>query len=268
MKRAILCFALAVPFLCLAIPAHLSAEDAAFYAQRAWDWLKKGDYDKAIQEYNEAIRLKPDDAESYYGRGYAWNEKHEYDKAIADCSEAIRFKPDFANAYVGRGIAWEQKHQYDKAIKDYDQAIRLKPDFVESYLHRAYAWYNKDKYDKAIKDYNEALRLKPDYAEAYNNLAWLHATCPEDRYRDGKQAVVNAKHAHELDGGKTWRIIGTLAAAYAEDGQFEKAVEWQKKAIDLSARDKLTAEKNRKELRGRLEIYKQKKPYHEEAKKK
>jgi hypothetical protein len=73
---------------------------------------------------------------------------------------------------------------------------------------------------------------------------------------------VNATHAHELDGSTNWRHITTLAAAYAEDSQFDKAVEWQTKAIELAATDK-----DKQDARSRLELDKQKKPYHEKAKK-
>jgi tetratricopeptide (TPR) repeat protein len=68
---------------------------------------------------------------------------------------------------------------------------------------------------------------------------------------------VNAKQAHELDSGKNWYYIDTLAAAYAEDGKFDNAVEWQTKAIEL------TPEEDKEELRSRLELYKQGKPYRE-----
>ncbi len=88
------------------------------------------------------------------------------------------------------------------------------------------------------------------------------ATCPDEKYRDGKKAVENAQKACELDGGKRWESLDSLAAAYAESGDFEKAKEWEAKAIELA-----TAEKDKQRLRGRLELYKQGKPYHEELKK-
>ena len=82
-------------------------------------------------------------------------------------------------------------------------------------------------------DFNEAIRLNPDDVATLDNLAWLHATCPEAKYRDGKKAVENASKAYQLDGGKHWGYCDTLAAAYAESGDFDKAKEWASKAIDI-----------------------------------
>jgi tetratricopeptide (TPR) repeat protein len=103
---------------------------------------------------------------------------------------------------------------------------------------------------------------------ADNNLGWLLATCPDERYRDGKQALENAGKACQLVGGKNWHYIDTLAAAYAESGNFQKAKEWHAKAIELAATDKTVTDKDKKEMRDRLELYTQGKPYREEAKKK
>ena len=64
---------------------------------------------------------------NYCSRGLAWSLKKEYDIAIIDYDEAIRLEPKLALAYHNRGIAWLAKGQYDRAIKDFDQAIRLNP---------------------------------------------------------------------------------------------------------------------------------------------
>ena len=87
---------------------------------------------------------------------------------------------------------------------------------------------------------------------------------PEPEYSDGKKAVNNANKAYQLDSGEHWQCVGTLAAAYAEDGQFEKAKEWQAKAIELAKTDKSAT--RQEEGRGfiALELYKQGKPYREE----
>ena len=99
---------------------------------------------------------------AYHNRGIAWGEKKEYDKAIADFDEAIRLDPKDAVAYNNRGIAWHDKREYDKAIADYTEAIRLDPE-ARRRVHAtgAIAWYAKEEYDKAIADYTEAIRLDP-----------------------------------------------------------------------------------------------------------
>ena len=101
----------------------------------AWP-TKKGEHDKAIADYTEAIRLDPKDAEAYCNRGLAYGNKGDYDKAIADYTEAIRLNPKYAEAYYNRGMTYASKGEYDKAIADYTEAIRLDPKYAEAYYSR------------------------------------------------------------------------------------------------------------------------------------
>ena len=88
----------------------------------------------------------------------AWYEKNQYDNAITDFDEAIRLDPD-ARSYVDRGDDWFVQDELDKAIADYNEAIRLDPHDARAYLNRGLAWLNKKEYDKAIADTGEAIRL-------------------------------------------------------------------------------------------------------------
>ncbi len=87
----------------------------------------KGDYDKAIEHFTEAIRIDPKNDNGYFLRGIVWTNKEEYDKAIEDFTEAIRLEPGDAVVHYNRGTAWSQKGEYDKAIIDFTEAIRLEP---------------------------------------------------------------------------------------------------------------------------------------------
>ena len=122
--------------------------------------------------------------------------------------------------------------------------------------NRGTAWRHKKEYDKAIADYTEAIRLDPQYALAFNSRAWLWATCPDPKFRDDKKAVESATSACELSEWKNAGHIDTLAAAYAETGDFGKAVEWQEKATKL-----YTDAEDKKKGEERLKLYKDKKPY-------
>jgi tetratricopeptide (TPR) repeat protein len=101
--------------------------------------------------------------------------KKEYDKAIRDYDEAIRLDPKYALAFNSRGNAWSNKKEYDKAIRDYDEAIRLDPKYALAYFNRGYAWYEKKEYDKAIRDFDQTLLLDPKYADAPYNKACCYA---------------------------------------------------------------------------------------------
>ncbi len=256
------------PLVCLGVPCNLHAQDVALYVNRGNVWQTKGKYDKAIEAYDEAIRINPKVPQEFSNRGLAWRFKGEYDKAIADCSAALRLKPNYLSAYVNRGVSYSDKGDYDKAIADFTEVIRLRPTFGMGYFNRGNAWKNKGEYDKAIADYNKSIEVDPDDPRAYNILAWFQATCPDKQFRDGEKAIRNATRAYDLDNGQHWNLIDTLAAANAEIGDFNKAREWLAKAVELAGKDELTTEKDRQKLSSRQELFKQNKPYREELKRK
>lgn len=147
---------------------QLSTKELAMsYLTRGIAWMYKEDYDKAIADCNEAIRLDPQYALAYYGRGIIWQKKGDNDKAIADFNEVVRLDPQNALAYYARGDAWRNKEDYDKAIADYNEVVRLNPKDASASYARSIAWRNKGDYDKAISDYNEVIRLNPQNALAY-----------------------------------------------------------------------------------------------------
>jgi len=147
---------------------RLNPEYASAYNNRGNLWAGKRDYDRAITDYNEAIRLNLQDASAYNNRGNAWTLKGDYDRAFTDYNDAIRLNPQYAIAYYNRGATWNHKGDYDRAIADYDEAIRLDPQYAIAYDNRAVAWYSKGNYDRAIADYNEVIRLNPENADAYH----------------------------------------------------------------------------------------------------
>jgi serine/threonine protein kinase/tetratricopeptide (TPR) repeat protein len=147
---------------------RLDPNDSAAYNNRGNAYRTLQQYDNALSDYNEAIRLKPDNVFAHNGRGNVYEDTGQYDKAISDYSEAIRLKPDYALAYNGRGIAYDDLKQYERAVNDYTEAIRLEPEFTEAYNNRGNAYRDLKQYEKAISDYTVAIRLKPDYAFAYN----------------------------------------------------------------------------------------------------
>jgi tetratricopeptide (TPR) repeat protein len=234
-------------------------------------WINRSDvvpYSQALDFFNEELKRNPT-AWTYTRRGMIWNEKGENDIAIGDFNEAIRLDPKFENAYNNRGYAWTEKKEYDKAIADFNEAIRLDPKSAIPYNNRGDAWEAKGEYDKAIADYNEAIRLDPKYAHPWDGRAWVAATCPNAKYRDGKKAVDDATKSCELDGWKDSDKLDTLAAAYAEAGDFLNAVKWEEKATELAPENEIAPEpeKSKAHFRSRLELYKTHKPYREEVKK-
>jgi hypothetical protein len=117
-------------------------------------------------------------------------------------------------------------------------------------------WLAQRDYSRALAAYDELARAYPDYVDVHSHAAWLRATCPDSRYRDGRLAVAGATRACELTNWQDAGTLGTLAAACAEAGDFAAAVKWQQKVIALTARPA-----NGNEYQERLALYAAGKPY-------
>ena len=152
------------------------AAQSSAHLSRGNMYRRKGQYDRALDDYNEALKLDPTDrAPTLTSRGNAWRGKHEYDRAIADHTEAIRLDPDYAVAYSNRGNVWSDKGDWDKAIADYDKAIMLNPKYAEAFYNRGIAWEAKKDRARALEDYRAAVKLRPDFTRALESAKELEA---------------------------------------------------------------------------------------------
>jgi tetratricopeptide (TPR) repeat protein len=180
------------------------------------------------------VRRAPERADSYVARGDAWYEKFDFDKAIDDYAEAIHRDPKTANGYVGRGAALAATHEFRTAIADLTTAIRLDPNLTRAYGYRGWAWYQLHAYERAVVDCRQAVRQAPKSAEYQNALAWILATCPDTKVREGKAAVESATKACEITEWKDASTLDTLACALAEAGKFPEAMKRMQQAIHLT----------------------------------
>ncbi len=126
--------------------------------------------DKAIEQYQTALRLKPDYAKAHNNLGNAYQFKGLFDQAIEQYQAALRLMPDYPEAHNNLGVTYLSQGLFDKAIEQYETALRLKPDFTRAHYNLGLAYQSKGLFDKAIEQYQAALRLKPDFTEAYKNL--------------------------------------------------------------------------------------------------
>ena len=125
---------------------------------------------KMLTEKQSSNASSNNDAEAYNNRGNAYYEKGDYDRAIAEYTEAIRLDPNFAEAYNNRGSVYGVKGDLDRAISDFSQAIRLNPNYAEAYNNRGMAYYGKRDYVKTAEDWAATLRIDPNHSDARKNL--------------------------------------------------------------------------------------------------
>jgi tetratricopeptide (TPR) repeat protein len=221
---------------------------------------QQGRLDEAVAQLTEALRLKPDDAFGHNNLGFILFKQGRFDQAMAEYAEALRIDPSYANAHSNLASALVVKGRRDLALAHYTEALRLNPDHRDAHVGLGMILNDQGRRDLALAHYAEALRLNPDTAIAHNNCAMIWATAPEAKYRDGRRAVASATRACELTEWKEPVFLDTLAAASAEAGDFEAAVKWQTRAIDLVA-----DEKRKDDFRGRLKLYEARQPYREAA---
>lgn len=227
---------------------------------RGEEFRKKGEFDNAIQEYTEAIKLNPMFSWPYNNRGLARAAKGEFDEALKDFADAIRLDPKYAFAFNNRGLVRAAKGELENAMKDYTEAIRLSPRYAFPYHNRGVLWVKQGDFGQAIADFAEAVQLDSQFAAPNNEIAWIRATCADPRFRAGKEAIEFATKACEQTGWKSYNELDTLAAAYAEAGEYTSAVIWGQTALDKAP------DNQRQSCSERLELYRANKPYHQPPK--
>lgn len=158
-------------------------------------------------------------------------------------------------ALNNRGNIYLDEGQYNQAIADFDESVKLDPEYSNAYSNRGMANQLKGLYNAAVHDYAQALKFEEGNLDAANNLAWILATCPISSLRDGELAVDLASRANEATSYSDSSRLDTLAAAYAEAGQFQVAIDYQLKAL------KLAPEAEQRQQKDRLSNYQQGKAY-------
>ena len=205
-------------------------DDNAFY-DRGTVYNSKGNYDHAVADLNEALRLNPKNALAFNNRGSVYYREADYDRAIADYSEAIRLNPNDAVAFNNRGLAYGWKGDDEQAIADYSEAIRLNPNDADALANRGYAYDNKGDYDHAIADLTEVIRLNPNDAEALANRGYAYAG-----KGDYDQAIADYTQAIRLNSNYA-DAFADRGNAYLQKGDYDHAIADLSEAIQLDPND-------------------------------
>jgi tetratricopeptide (TPR) repeat protein len=198
---------------------------------------RTGHLDQAIPEYRLAVESEPESPEAHNNLGAALMREGTYDEAIVHFRKALELRPGGAMAEANLGHALLVQNKTDEAKSHLERALQISPDMVEARVDLGEALMKNGQRAEALALWRQALRQAPDNLRVLNDTAWALATCSDAALRNGAEAVTLAEHAVQLSSGREPALLGTLAAAYAEAGRFDKAVELEKRATDVATQE-------------------------------
>jgi tetratricopeptide (TPR) repeat protein len=206
-------------------PAGVAPGSGESFNTRGVERGQRGDYQGALDDFTQALRVNPSYADAYNNRGYARYALGDLPGAIADYSQALRINPSYADAYNGCALARAGTGDRQGAVDDYTQVLRINPRHVEAYMNRGLARYALGDVQGAIEDYTQALRLNPNSVESYSNRAYA-------RYwlGDMQGAIEDYTRALGLNPGYADAYNGRGLARYVQ-GDLQAAIDDYTQAI-------------------------------------
>ena len=238
---------------------ELAPNSAIPLVLRARIHQQAGNTERAEADLNTVLRQDPDNAPALELRGLIAADQADYPAAIRDFRRLVATNPEDPVVVSQLALLYLAAKQPREAIRRFTRAIELDDSNFLSIRGRSDAEISIGDHTAALADLERALELKPADSGVLNNLAWLLATSPDDEIRDGARAIELAEKACEETEWKEAHIISTLAAGYAETGNFEKAREFSEKAVETSGEEGDIREQLEKEL----ESYREEKPWRE-----
>jgi tetratricopeptide (TPR) repeat protein len=214
-------------------------------------------FDLAEGDINRALELQPDIPQAILLRAGIYAAQEKFNKAIADLETLLKLDPTNAEIRLQIGSFYVADGRPNKAIEIFSEIVKDEPDNWMALRSRGDGYLSTGRQAEAIADFEAALKLKEDSDGLLNNLAWVLATSTDDKLRDGKRAIELATKACELSDYKAAHILSTLASAYAESGDWENAIKWSTKAVELGKETEI------EQLKQELKSYEEKKPWRE-----
>jgi tetratricopeptide (TPR) repeat protein len=194
----------------------------------------KGDMGGAVANFTKAVEVDPSYGGAEANLGHALLETNRPDDAIAHLTKAEELGPESAEVETNLGLALAQKGQVGSAIPHFERALKITPGLVEAEYYLGESLIMNGHGAEGLLHWREGLRKEPNNVQLLNETAWLLSTARDAGLRNGNEALEMAKRAAELTRERTPEILGTLAAAYAETGQFAQAMATEQRAADLA----------------------------------
>ena len=186
------------------------------YNSRGSVYRNEGFPEKAIDCYNEALKLNKTDPEIYTNRGNAYSEIKKYAEALNDYNSALAIKPDYVAAYANRGSLYGSTGKFELAINDLTKVIQKDPNYISAYPNRATAYLEYGKYDEAIADYTKFLEFKPNDVDILNMIAVCYQHLK--KYDESitvfnKMISINPKPIFYLNRSYSWKGLNKIDEA-------------------------------------------------------
>jgi len=228
-----------------------------------------GDFEGGLKDVEAILEIEEDNADAILLRADIATDSDRYAEAIDDYKSLInRIQPGplREELQLKLGLAYWRNNNHKQALRVIDQVTRANDGNWQAYRLRGEILLSQGEHGDAVSAYEKAVRMMPEAvnedirSSLLNNLSWLLATSPEDGVRDGERALELGLKACELTNYAEAHILSTLAAAYAEKGDFEKAIEFATKAVDIGKKEE---SEQLEQLEGELKSYQEKKPWRE-----
>ncbi len=238
---------------------ELDPADASTYVLRARVHQQAGEEDAAIEDVESVLGDDPGNVEALELRGLILADQGDYAGAIRDFRRLVGKNPDDAAIVSQLGMLYVMARQPREAIRRFTRALEIDDNHFPSRRGRSDARISIGDHAAALADLEQALAQRPDDTGVLNNLAWLLATSPDEQLRDGARAIELATKACEKSEWKEAHIISTLAAGYAEAGDFESARKYSRQSVEKSDPEAGV----REQLESELASYEKNEPWRE-----
>ena len=196
--------------------------------------LAQGDLEWAVDDATIALCLAPGSLDALLVRSTACYGLGRLDDALADAEEAVRSAPEHWQPWNHRAGILLSARRHEAALADLDEAVRLGAPSRDLLAARSLALFRLGRHDEAFRGIEACLADDPRSPHARCILAWFLATCPDDSLRDGRRALEIARSVEPTDDGGAFARANSLAAACAEMGYFDEAIEHARRALDLA----------------------------------
>jgi Tfp pilus assembly protein PilF len=221
-------------------------------------WIQTSYWRDSETLFRHALAVTANNDVAENNLGIVFLREGKVDQAISLLQAAVDLRPDNSPAHENLAKALLQKGQVTDALVHYRKLLKLQPDNIEVHNIVGTVLIQQGRISEGVEEWQKVLAIQPDNGNAMSNLAWVFATSPDDPLRDGKRAVQLAEDAMRISGRRIPIIFRTLAAAYAESGEFSKAIRVAQQGIELANSQGNSGLAT--ELQGNIALYQEQRP--------